>query len=133
MTAIYESSEHDWAMRWAGISKAFSLNLTAMGNNLRCIFQKAQVEKIARQTGFLQRKSKINPLLFIDLMFRMVSQHCSLEKLRSEALMEHSVSVSKQGLDKRFSKAGISFCKRLLSVALSQQIELSVPPFAVVC
>ena len=65
--------------------------------------------------------------MFIDLMFRMVSQHCSLEKLKTEALVEHSVSVSKQGLDQRFSKAGLSFCKRLLSAALSKQVELSFP------
>jgi hypothetical protein len=78
-----------------------------------------QVDQIARQTGFLKRKSKLTPQAFIDLMFYAVSgEYTSLRKISIEAQSEHSLSLSKQGLDDRFSSESVDFSKRLLEEAI---------------
>jgi hypothetical protein len=88
------------------------------------LYQGYKLEQIARKTGFLKRKSKITPKVFIDLMFCWVSQKCSLDKLAFESQIEHSVSLSKQALDERFSEASVSFSKELLSQALSEHTSI---------
>jgi len=82
-----------------------------------------QVDQIARQTGFLMRKSKLTPQAFIDLMFYAVScEYTSLRKISIEAKSEHSLSLSKQGLDDRFSSKSVDFSKRLLEEAIHNQV-----------
>jgi len=90
------------------------------------LYQGNKLELIARKTSFLKRKSQITPKVFVDLMFCWVSQKCSLDKLALESHIEHSVSMSKQALDDRFSEASISFSKELLAQALSEQTEISL-------
>ena len=58
-------------------------------------------------------------------MFRWISQRCSLDKLALESQIEHTVSITKQALDERFSKASISFAKDLLAQAISEQTKIS--------
>jgi hypothetical protein len=88
------------------------------------LFCGSKLEQIARTTGFLKRKSKITPSVFVDLMFRWISQRCSLDKLTLESQIEHSVLITKQALDERFSEASISFSKNLLAQAISEQIKI---------
>ena len=83
-----------------------------------------KIDQLARQTGFLKRKSKkITPQAFIDLMFYAVSGgYTSLRKIVIEAQSEHSISLSKQGLDERFSSKSIDFAKKLLEEAIHNQV-----------
>lgn len=82
------------------------------------------IDKIARQTGFLKRASKLTPQLFIDLMFYAVSKDFrSLRNISNEAQLEHSLEISKQGLDNRFSQASVDFSKELLNQALTNQFR----------
>jgi hypothetical protein len=94
-----------------------------MCSSIKNLFQGIKLEQIARETGFLKRKSKITPAIFVDLMFRWTSQRCSLDKLAFESEITHSVSIKKQALDERFSEASISFSKNLLAQAISAQTK----------
>jgi hypothetical protein len=56
-------------------------------------------------------------------MFYAVSGgYTSLRKIAIEAKSEHSISLSKQGLDERFSSRSIDFSKKLLEEAIHNQI-----------
>jgi len=66
---------------------------------------------------------KITPQAFIDLMFYAVSSETpSLQQIVKEAPAEHSITLSKQGLDSRFSSASVAFSKSLLEEAIATQI-----------
>ena len=83
----------------------------------------------AKAAGFCKRESKLNPLVFFDLMMYDASsaKPKSLNQLSIEALSAHDVGISKQGMDKRFNEQALGFLKLLiekqLSVEISQQIE----------
>lgn len=74
--------------------------------------------------------SKLTPQLFIDLMFYAVSRdYKSLRNISNEAQIEHSLQVSKQGFDNRFSQASVDFSKCLLEEALRNQFR-DIEPIA---
>ena len=83
----------------------------------------------AKAAGFCKRESKLNPLVFFDLLMYDASsaKPKSLNQLSIEALSAHDVGISKQGMDKRFNEQALGFLKLLiekqLSVEISQQIE----------
>lgn len=56
-------------------------------------------------------------------MFYAVSgEFTSLRKISTEAKSEHSISLSKQGLDDRFSSNSVKFSKKLLEEAIHNQV-----------
>lgn len=103
----------------------FNSLTNSLGHGLTSI----ELESIARETGFLKRKSKVDPSVFFDLLMYDISsgRSKSLNQLAIEGQSEHSIGVTKQGLDKRFNDGTIRFLKRLiekqLSMETSQQIE----------
>jgi len=98
-------------------------------SNLFSLFQSKRIDEIARLTGFLKRKSKFTPQAFIDLMFFAVSSNNpSLQQIVKEAPAEHSITLSKQGLDSRFSPQSVAFSKSLLEEAIAKQV-LDTPVF----
>lgn len=78
---------------------------------------------MARKSGFLKRVSKLPPQAFIDLIFYAVScKYSSLQQIAKEASAEHSIALSKQGLDNRFSEASVQFSKSLLEDVIANQL-----------
>jgi hypothetical protein len=62
-------------------------------------------------------------------MFYAVScKNSSLQQIVKEAPAEHSITLSKQGLDSRFSTKSVAFSKSLLEEAIAKQV-LDVPVF----
>lgn len=88
-------------------------------------FSKKELESIAKETGFLRRKSKIDPSKFFDLLMYDVSsgKSKSLSQMTIEAESEHGIIVSKQGLDKKFNDRTVAFLKRLIERQLSTEIS----------
>jgi hypothetical protein len=88
------------------------------------ILDQEKLDAIARESKFLIRKRKLTPKLFLDLSFYgLDSEVRSLRRLSNVAFEEHSLEVSKQAIDKRYSRACVSFVKALLKEALSSQVE----------
>ncbi|MGC1263123.1 MAG: IS4 family transposase [Nitrososphaeraceae archaeon] len=103
---------------------------TALNRSLLDGFSTDELDRIARETGFTKRKSKVTPSAFFDLLMFDVGSggSKSLQQISIEAISEHNIDVSKQGVDKRFNECAIDFLKRLmekqLSVEMSEQIDV---------
>ena len=93
------------------------------------VFSSEELKTVARKTGFCKRKSKVDPSVFFDLLMNDIGSEKpgSLTHMAIEALSEHDIVVSKQGLDKKFSDETLAFLKCLIEkqllVKLDQQIE----------
>jgi hypothetical protein len=91
------------------------------------IFERAKLDKIARDTGFFIRKSKITPTLFLDLLFYGIDSDLkSLDQISQNAYNTHSLIVSKQALDERFSSASTAFIKALINESITSQVYTSI-------
>jgi len=83
----------------------------------------------ARETGFCKRKSKVDPSVFFDLLMYDVGSGSSrsLNQFVIEAMSEHDIGITKQGIDKKFNDYTLTFLRELiekqLSVELNNQIE----------
>jgi hypothetical protein len=87
-------------------------------------FNEQKVEQIARETKFIQRKSK---LCAMDFFFLCVFSHqkntqISLEGLSAEILKEGK-SISKQSLQDRFNEYASLFMERLAGEMLQQKLD----------
>lgn len=86
-------------------------------------FDCEQIETLARQSGFVQRRSNLTGYSF--LMLSMFDHHshnrCSLNGLCA-SLMDYGVAISKQSLHARFNASSVQFLKaiavKLLSIRL---------------
>lgn len=88
------------------------------------VFERSAVNSIATRTGFLQRTSKLTPSLFLDLIFYGVQSGVkSLEQMVKHAWDEHSLSISKQSLDERFTPRSVDFVKVLIAESLAAQLD----------
>jgi hypothetical protein len=61
-------------------------------------FTSKELMSTARKAGFCKRESKLNPLVFFDLlMYDSISTNAkSLNQLAIEALASHDIGISKQ-------------------------------------
>jgi len=94
------------------------------------LFENLSLNKLAKLTKFTSRKSgKLSPIQFIDLLLYGVSTGIkSLEQMCQYAKEEHSIEISKQALDQRFSSSSTCFMKELVSEVLKSQVTESLHP-----
>src|SRR4030042_5552630 len=83
----------------------------------------SKLEAIARETKFIVREKKLTSQLFLDLLFYGIEQGVkSLEQISKNASNEHSLHMSKQAFDKRFTNSSAAFVKKLLDGAIASQL-----------
>lgn len=86
-------------------------------------FSCEQIEALARQSGFVQRRSTLTGHSF--LMLSMFDHHnhsrCSLNGLCT-SLMDYGVAISKQSLHARFNTTSVNFLKTVASMLLSMRL-----------
>ena len=82
----------------------------------------------AYETGFCKKVSKFSPLMFIDnLLFDATSEITkSLNQLAIEINKKYKVAISKQGIEKRFTKGAIRYVQALIGNQLSKQVLQSI-------
>lgn len=100
--------------------KTFNSSIEAnILKKLAQILSKSQLDKLAKETGFIQRKRKFNLHLFVSLMIFEI-RRVSVESLNdlSIYLCLNGVHISKQGLSFRFNSKAVSFMKALVSMVL---------------
>lgn len=82
-----------------------------------------QANQIARQTGFVQRESKLTGVLFVQTL---VSAWLANPEATREALAQMAaslgLSISPQGLSDRFTEEAARFLQRMVELAVSQVI-----------
>ncbi|MEM9337346.1 MAG: IS4 family transposase [Bacteroidota bacterium] len=87
-----------------------------------------ELEKVAIQTGFKQRSSKITPKAFLNTLFFTNAQSCpTLNNYRLDLSIQSSIEVSKQAIDKRFNEKTKSMLTHLLEQVMSSQIKRKLP------
>jgi len=92
------------------------------------------VEEIARDTGFVQRESKLGGIEFLGIMTQGLYSRPDVSLSQLVAMLKDidpQIEISPEGLHQRITQAGVEFLKRMLSKALelsvSRLIDESVP------
>lgn len=82
---------------------------------LKELFSNEVIRKTAKKTKFIKRESKITPESFLSLCLFWGDDLCtsSLAQLKSRLLTKEGISVTPQGLDKRFNKEAVDFLKAI--------------------
>lgn len=77
------------------------------------------VERIARETGFVQRRSKLNGLVFLQAMVFGCIEHAviSLSQI-AQACLDIGVEISAQGIDERINESSVSFLRQIFAKAV---------------
>ncbi len=82
------------------------------------------IDKIAKKTGFVQRKSKLKPLDFLKSLLFSYQQGKELSLLDICAdLFNQGIEITKQSLDQRFNDQAVHFLKSVLATVLESQFE----------
>lgn len=100
------------------------------------VFHKENLEKIARDTGFIQRVRKVIPEEFLKnmLLVNLDSPSSSLEDLAYEFYKNNGCVISKQALHKKIKQPATAFMEKILNELLSygftsSSTSLSTIPF----
>jgi hypothetical protein len=96
-----------------------SLNVALIARKVQTFFDEAQMDLLARQTGFVQRSSRLTGLGFVQaLVFGYLEHaHASLTQLAS-VCADLAIEISPQGLDARLQTASVRFLQAVLAQAL---------------
>lgn len=88
------------------------------------LFNKNEIEEIARNTGFVSRQRKLTGFTFMLLMIFEIRK-TSIESLNelSIKLESEGVLISKQGIDNRFNESAVEFMKKLTCNVLSRKLD----------
>ncbi|MBD3631292.1 MAG: IS4 family transposase [Cyclobacterium sp.] len=87
------------------------------------------MERIARKTGFVQRKGKICPKsFFMSVLFQcFTGNQTSLNDHLVDLMRHHNVKVRKQSLFERFNSKAVAFLKHLLEEQLKLKWSCQMP------
>lgn len=84
-----------------------------------------EIDAVAKETGFVQRKSKIDPFDFLTvLIFRLATSYPPALRLMVSLLEKY---VSRSGLHQRFTEKAVAFVKRCLQVIILKQTMKDQP------
>lgn len=94
-------------------------------------FQADEIEQLARENKFIQRKSKLDGITFLSLIVfnnNNLRQE-SLNDLTVDLAQNYKVDISKQGLHDRFNACAVSFLTAALESLLKKQLmgKISFP------
>jgi hypothetical protein len=104
--------------------KASSKNLEL---SIRPFFNRDELDRLARESGFVHRSSKLNDSLFLDLVVQ------NAESLKSQSLnyfslvlkSDHLLDITKQSLHERFNDNAVTFLKNALEGLFKQQLDIT--------
>jgi hypothetical protein len=99
--------------------------LPSLQTSITKVLNPARLDALAREHGFLQRKSKFKPEEFIDLLAFSEFDHSqlSLQDCCNDLALQHGKSLSKVGLHKRFNKQGLDFVKAVLAAQIASKLD----------
>jgi hypothetical protein len=102
-------------------------SIKQVGQSMQRILSE-QADQAARSTGFVQRNSKMGGAEFVQtLVFGWMSNpQATLEELTQTAASV-GVTITPQGLDQRFTKAGADCLKNVLDQAVHELVQGTAP------
>ena len=102
-------------------------NPTILSNKISKVlinfFSEAEIEEVAKETGFCSRSSKLGGYSFLDLLvFESIDNNMvSLNDSVSQLKIKKEINISRQGINNRFSSKSVAFIKALLERYLKSQ------------
>jgi len=114
------------------ITRLNALNIQELEQSLECQFQNhfqaEEIEQLAHEKLFVQRKSKLNGMTFLSLIvFNVNTLHQeSLNDLTVDLAQNYDIDITKQGLQNRFNACAVSFLKAALENLLKKQLSAKV-------
>lgn len=92
---------------------------------LREVFSEKELQKKAAASGFYKRKCDFTPAMFFDILLYCASQTeaYSLSQVSTKVKVQHSVKITKQSIDGRFTEAAVAFVKEILKELLERQLS----------
>jgi hypothetical protein len=82
------------------------------------------INELAMKTGFIKRSRKLSASNFVNtLMFSCCNQaNTSLPDIAADLDQQFSVTISKEGIHKKFNAQAVSFLKELIKSHISEQL-----------
>ncbi|WP_026830651.1 MULTISPECIES: IS4 family transposase [Exiguobacterium] len=97
-------------------------------DQLFTFLEPTKINQLAKETGFIQRKRKLDANDFLSLLFGIhgnLVDH-SLQELSTKCAVNQEIEISRAALDKKFTKAAVLFLQRLVSELLDTERILSL-------
>lgn len=85
-----------------------------------------KVDKLAKETGFIDRKRKMRASDFLSLLFQVHGNLIdpSLQELSAKLATEQEIDISRAALDKKFTPNAVEFLRRLVDELFLSQPHL---------
>lgn len=102
-------------------------NANFLTSRLANYFDKQAIEKLAKATNFIQRKSKLTAFKFLNTLMFVYQQgkELSLLDMCSDLYVQYGIKIKKQSLHERFNKKAVAFMKDVLHRVLESQFEIA--------
>lgn len=106
------------------ISNRFNKISKKLSSNLLDLFSEYEIEKIARESGFVSKQSKLSGFKFLDLLLfsRFDNEKLSLNDLSVQSINKHNISISKQAINDRFTDKSVCFMKLIIEKFIKENI-----------
>jgi hypothetical protein len=96
-----------------------------LGGLIGKVLSDSELDKVARETGFIKRKRKISAISILEsFVFSGTDGYASLSQIAQDHLLQYKTPVTKQGIDKRFTTEARFFLETILSRLIRQQINI---------
>lgn len=97
---------------------------------MRTVLSEESIRLSARQSGFVQRESKLSALMFTKMLFfdHLRADHPSLARHSFGLFNDHGKKISKQALHKRFNESSVEFVKDIFERYLKHQLQVGRLP-----
>lgn len=97
-----------------------------MQNCISAALDPLKLDQLARESGFIRRKSKLKPEEFIDTLMFSECDHSqlSLQDCCNDLAQQHRKSLSKVALHKRFNDRSLDFLKLVLAHQMSAKLNI---------
>lgn len=101
-----------------------NINVKNLSTEIYNLLDEQSINDFARDTGFISRDSKMDGHMFLDILLFTHFNHkeLSLNELSNQICKRYNVEISKQAIDKRFTKKAVKF----LNSVLSRTLELAI-------
>ncbi len=114
-------------MIFCNITRLNDLNIQELESSLQVQFENyfkaEEIEQLARNELFVQRKSKLDGIIFLSLIVFNINSlhHESLNDLTVDLAQNYKVDITKQGLQNRFNACAVNFLTTALENLLNKQ------------
>jgi len=106
------------------------LDLLTIERTLHPLFT-TEADQLARQTGVVQRESKLTgPLLLLILVAGFIQHPTASYNILAQVAADHGVTVTRQAVQARLTSTAVTFFQTLLQRSvdlLQQQVRLPIP------